>query len=47
MREVTVEQFMRRYHVDAAQAERVRALALTIYDALDARRGPRRRRRPR
>ena len=25
---------MRRYHVDAAQAERVRRLALTIYDAL-------------
>ena len=34
MRQVTVQQFMRRYHVDAAQAERVRALALTIYDAL-------------
>ena len=34
MREVTVAQFMRRYHVDAAQAERVRLLALTIYDAL-------------
>ena len=34
MREVTVAQFMRRYHADAAQAERVRALALTIYDAL-------------
>ncbi|HZQ75215.1 MAG TPA: exopolyphosphatase [Burkholderiales bacterium] len=34
MREVTVAQFMRRYHVDAAQAERVRALAMTIYDAL-------------
>jgi len=34
MREVTVEQFGRRYHVDAAQAERVRALALKIYDAL-------------
>jgi exopolyphosphatase/guanosine-5'-triphosphate,3'-diphosphate pyrophosphatase len=34
MRQVTVGQFMRRYHVDAAQAERVRALALTIYDAL-------------
>jgi exopolyphosphatase/guanosine-5'-triphosphate,3'-diphosphate pyrophosphatase len=29
-----VEQFMRRYHVDAAQAERVKQLALTIYDAL-------------
>src|SRR5712671_231088 len=34
MREVTVTQFVRRYHVDAAQAERVRALALKIYDAL-------------
>ena len=34
MREVTVAQFMRRYHVDAAQAERVRGLALIIYDAL-------------
>jgi exopolyphosphatase / guanosine-5'-triphosphate,3'-diphosphate pyrophosphatase len=34
MREATVAQFMRRYHIDAAQAERVRALALKIYDAL-------------
>ena len=34
MREATVTQFMRRYHVDAAQAERVRVLALKIYDAL-------------
>ena len=34
MREATVAQFMRRYHVDAAQAERVRTLALKIYDAL-------------
>jgi exopolyphosphatase / guanosine-5'-triphosphate,3'-diphosphate pyrophosphatase len=34
MREVTVAQFMRRYHVDAAHAERMRGLALTIYDAL-------------
>ena len=34
MREVTVAQFMRRYHVDMAQAERLRSLALTIYDAL-------------
>ncbi len=34
MREATVAQFMRRYHIDAAQAERVRSLALTIYDAL-------------
>ena len=34
MREVTVAEFMRRYHIDAAQAERVRALSLEIYDAL-------------
>jgi exopolyphosphatase/guanosine-5'-triphosphate,3'-diphosphate pyrophosphatase len=34
MREATVAQFMRRYHIDAAQAERVRSLALTIHDAL-------------
>ena len=34
MREVTVAQFMRRYHVDSAHAERIRQLALTIYDAL-------------
>jgi exopolyphosphatase/guanosine-5'-triphosphate,3'-diphosphate pyrophosphatase len=34
MRDVTVAQFMRRYHVDAAHAERIRNLALTIYDAL-------------
>jgi exopolyphosphatase/guanosine-5'-triphosphate,3'-diphosphate pyrophosphatase len=34
MRQVTVTQFMRRYHIEAAQAERVRTLALTIYDAL-------------
>src|SRR5213075_3371692 len=34
MREATVAQFMRRYHVEAAQAERVRALATTIYDTL-------------
>jgi exopolyphosphatase / guanosine-5'-triphosphate,3'-diphosphate pyrophosphatase len=34
MREVTVAQFMRRYHVEAAQAERVKLLALMIYDAL-------------
>ena len=34
MREATVAQFMRRYHVDEKQAERVRALALKIYDAL-------------
>ena len=34
MREATVAQFGRRYHVDAAQAERVRRLALALYDAL-------------
>ena len=34
MREATVAQFMRRYHIDVPQADRVRALALTIYDAL-------------
>jgi exopolyphosphatase / guanosine-5'-triphosphate,3'-diphosphate pyrophosphatase len=34
MREATVAQFMRRYHVDTAQADRVKALALKIYDAL-------------
>ena len=34
MREATVAQFMRRYQVDAAQAERVRRLALSMYDAL-------------
>jgi exopolyphosphatase/guanosine-5'-triphosphate,3'-diphosphate pyrophosphatase len=34
MREATVAQFMRRYHVDAAQAERAKALALKIYDGL-------------
>jgi len=36
MREATVAQFMRRYHVDAAQAERVRSLALRIFDAVSA-----------
>jgi len=34
MREVTVAQFMRRYHVDTAQAERLRHLSLMIYDAI-------------
>jgi len=34
MRAATVAQFGRRYHVDAAQAERVRRLALALYDAL-------------
>jgi len=33
MREVTVRQFMRRYHIDAAQAERVRIFALRLYDS--------------
>jgi exopolyphosphatase/guanosine-5'-triphosphate,3'-diphosphate pyrophosphatase len=36
MREATIAQYMRRYHVDAAQAERVRGLALRVYDALAA-----------
>jgi exopolyphosphatase/guanosine-5'-triphosphate,3'-diphosphate pyrophosphatase len=34
MREATVVQFMRRYHVDAAQAARVRELALRIHEQL-------------
>jgi exopolyphosphatase/guanosine-5'-triphosphate,3'-diphosphate pyrophosphatase len=34
MREATVAQFMRRYHIESAQAERVRNLSLLIYDAL-------------
>ncbi len=34
MREATVAQFMRRYHVDAAQAARVRELALRIHEQL-------------
>ncbi|MGH8682374.1 MAG: exopolyphosphatase [Burkholderiales bacterium] len=34
MRELTVKQFMRRYHVDATQAERVEALALALYGGL-------------
>jgi exopolyphosphatase/guanosine-5'-triphosphate,3'-diphosphate pyrophosphatase len=34
MREATVAQFMRRYGVDAAQAARVRSLALAIHEAL-------------
>jgi len=36
MREATVTQFMRRYHVDATQAERARTVSLEIYDALAA-----------
>jgi exopolyphosphatase/guanosine-5'-triphosphate,3'-diphosphate pyrophosphatase len=35
MREATVSQFMRRYHADTAQAERVRSLALRIFDAIN------------
>src|SRR5688572_10552203 len=34
MREATVTQFMRRYHIESAQAERVKNLSLLIYDAL-------------
>src|SRR5258707_832412 len=34
MREATVAQFMRRYHIGAAQAERIRNLSWLIYDAL-------------
>ena len=34
MREVTVRQFMRRYHVDTAQAQRVAELAGTLYRQL-------------
>jgi exopolyphosphatase / guanosine-5'-triphosphate,3'-diphosphate pyrophosphatase len=34
MREATVAQFARRYHVDQPQAQRVKDLALRIYDAL-------------
>lgn len=36
MREATVREFMRRYHVDAAQAERVYELAAGIYAGLGA-----------
>jgi exopolyphosphatase/guanosine-5'-triphosphate,3'-diphosphate pyrophosphatase len=39
MREATAVQFMRRYHVDATQAARVRDLALRIYDQLVEPRG--------
>lgn len=34
MRDVTVNQFMRRYHVDAAQAKRVEELALLLLDQI-------------
>ena len=33
MREATVSQFVRRYHIDEAQAERVRTFALRLYDS--------------
>jgi exopolyphosphatase/guanosine-5'-triphosphate,3'-diphosphate pyrophosphatase len=36
MREATVSQFVRRYHVDTAQAERVRAFALRLYESFVA-----------
>ena len=36
MREATVVQFMRRYHLDDAQAERVRSLALKIFDSISS-----------
>ena len=36
MREATVAEFVRRYHVEAAQGERVRDLALRLYDGLRA-----------
>jgi exopolyphosphatase/guanosine-5'-triphosphate,3'-diphosphate pyrophosphatase len=35
MREATVTQFMRRYHADTAQAERVRSLSLRIFDSIN------------
>ncbi len=38
MRDVTVRQFMKRYHADAAQARRVEALALEFHGALARRR---------
>src|SRR4051812_17785182 len=34
MREATVSEFTRRYHVDTAQAERVKTFALRLYDSL-------------
>ena len=36
MRDVTVSQFMQRYHVDSKQARRVASLALTLYQRLTA-----------
>jgi exopolyphosphatase/guanosine-5'-triphosphate,3'-diphosphate pyrophosphatase len=40
MREATVTQFMRRYHVDAAHAARVRDLALRIHEQVAGKQGP-------
>jgi len=40
MREATVTQFMRRYHVDAAHAVRVRDLALRIHEQVAGKQGP-------
>jgi len=37
IREVTVEQFVRRYHVDLVQSQRVGALAQTFFKSLDGR----------
>ncbi len=34
MRAATVDQFVRRYHIDGAQAERVRVFAMRLYDSL-------------
>jgi len=39
MRDVTVAQFMQRYHVDALQAQRVGALAFTLFRKLTAESG--------
>jgi exopolyphosphatase/guanosine-5'-triphosphate,3'-diphosphate pyrophosphatase len=39
MREVTVRQYVRRYHIDEAQAGRVKAFALRLYDAFVPRGG--------
>ena len=36
MRQATVAQFMRRYHIDAAHAERVRSLAIRIFETITA-----------
>jgi exopolyphosphatase / guanosine-5'-triphosphate,3'-diphosphate pyrophosphatase len=39
MRDVTVGQFLRRYHVDTRQAERVEGLALDFFDLISAAKG--------